>query len=121
MDLVVGMDVHEDTVAVSIIDRAGREREATAVENTVAGHERLTKWLLQHAPGDVRDGSVWRDRSWASRRVQRRGTSCRGGCPSAFLPRGSSDAVARQSRSDRCARRRAGDASRAGSAGGADR
>ena len=51
MDLVVGMDVHKDTVAVSVIDRAGRERKATAVENTVAGHERLIDWLLEHAPG----------------------------------------------------------------------
>ena len=39
MELVVGMDVHKDTVAVSVIDPSGQEREATAVENTAAGHD----------------------------------------------------------------------------------
>ncbi|CAN5273721.1 hypothetical protein BH20ACT24_BH20ACT24_15050 [soil metagenome] len=50
MELVVGMDVHKDTIAVSLIDRTGREREATAVENTAAGHQGLVGWLSERAP-----------------------------------------------------------------------
>ena len=51
MEQVVGMDVHKDTVAVSLIDGAGRERGATQVENTSAGHRCLTGWLNERAPG----------------------------------------------------------------------
>ncbi len=50
MELVIGMDVHKDTVAVSLIDGTGREQAATTVENTVAGHERLITWLSERAP-----------------------------------------------------------------------
>jgi transposase len=50
MEMVVGMDVHKDTVAVSVIDRTGQEQDATAVENTSAGHEQLVGWLTKRAP-----------------------------------------------------------------------
>ena len=51
MELVVGMDVHKDTVAIAIVDGTGDEREATTIENTPAGHEQLTGWLAERAPG----------------------------------------------------------------------
>jgi transposase len=50
MNLVVGMDVHKDTVAVSVIDGTGKELEATTIQNTSDGHDRLTEWLAVRAP-----------------------------------------------------------------------
>jgi transposase len=51
MELVVGMDVHKDTVAVSVVDPSGQERAATVVENTPSGHEQLVGWLGELAAG----------------------------------------------------------------------
>lgn len=50
MDLVVGMDVHKDTIAVSVVDGTGRELVATTIENTRGGHNQLTEWLEVRAP-----------------------------------------------------------------------
>lgn len=51
MELVVGMDVHKDTVAVSVVNGTGREIAARTVENTSAGHDGLSGWLAEQAPG----------------------------------------------------------------------
>jgi len=54
--LVVGMDVHKDTVAVCAIDEAGRPVARTIVENTRVGHRRLTRWITGLGAGVERCG-----------------------------------------------------------------
>jgi transposase len=43
--LFAGMDTHKDTLAVSVIDQAGRESSAMTVANDPDGHEALLDWL----------------------------------------------------------------------------
>ena len=47
MSVVVGMDVHKDTVAVAVIDEAGRRRGGDTFDNTDVGHTDLVSWLIR--------------------------------------------------------------------------
>ena len=50
MEGIVGMDVHKDNVAVSLIDSTGAERGMSSVENTEEGHVQLVRWLGERGP-----------------------------------------------------------------------
>ena len=53
--MVVGMDSHKDTLAVSGVDATGRQQQAQVFPNTPQGHRRLLGWL-QAQPGVDRVG-----------------------------------------------------------------
>jgi hypothetical protein len=46
--VLAGIDTHKDTLAVAVIDDAGRPVVATELANTEAGCDALEKLLAQH-------------------------------------------------------------------------
>ena len=48
--LFAGVDSHKDTLAVCLVDPAGRGQAAASFPNTPVGHRRLAAWLDRHGP-----------------------------------------------------------------------
>ena len=48
--MFAGVDTHKDTLAVCLVDQAGRIHAQSTLANSPAGHQQLTTWLDQHGP-----------------------------------------------------------------------
>ena len=54
--MFIGIDTHEDTLAVSCVDSAGREVAQRTFANTPAGHANLLAWTHSRIPDLCRVG-----------------------------------------------------------------
>ncbi len=50
MRAVAGIDTHKDTLAIAVVDDAGREQADAMFDNNTAGHHALESWLAAQPP-----------------------------------------------------------------------
>ena len=46
--VVIGLDVHKDSIAAAVIDNAGRQLAGATFDNTDLGHAALQNWTLAY-------------------------------------------------------------------------